>query len=324
MDCAMTGKPDDGFAVPMAALAVALLAMGLVMSLPASDRLGRELRQARAQLDVERVAVTAQSHVAFLLLTEPTGRNGLNVGGPRLALDGSLISGELPAMQRNILFDGRPYSLQIDDMTDAVVRLQDEGGLINLNDSSRALLSGLMSACGIAAPKARNITSAILASRDGATAFEWRDHVRGDDRRRLEAASSWRRPDKRGLHLATAPPSVLWVLTGSQRGVRQILNARSPSNNTTNMNINYNQDERNIQYSITNRESISNHLRINISVNRRGLTGALPLYFYQSTLELGPNDPARSFVVKGPIVDAGHQSHCLPLVGEAAQPLPER
>ena len=80
MDCTVTENSNDGFAAPMAALAVALLALGLVMSLPASDRLGREVRQARAQLDVERVAVTAQSQVAFLLLTEPVGRNGLEFG----------------------------------------------------------------------------------------------------------------------------------------------------------------------------------------------------------------------------------------------------
>ncbi|CAN1548710.1 hypothetical protein MCEREM21A_02090 [Sphingomonadaceae bacterium] len=324
MDCTVTGNSNDGFAAPMAALAVALLALGLVMSLPASERLGREIRQARAQLDVERVAVTAQSQVAFLLLTEPVGRNGLEFGGPRLALDGSLISGELPAMRRTILFDGRPYTIQIDDSTEAVVRLQDEGGLINLHESSRAMLSGLMSACGITGPKAQNIVSGILAARNRASGLHWSNHARGDERRKLEAATAWRRLEKQGLYLPTAPPSVLFALTGSEHSVRQILNARNRNDNTTKLSIKYNQNGSIIQYPVVERKSISQNIRISISINRRGLTGTLPFYFYQSTLELGPNDLARSFVAKGPIVDAGHQSHCFPFVEEAAQPLPER
>lgn len=324
MDRAVTGNSNNGFAVPLAAIAVALLALGLVMSLPASDRLGRELRLVRAQLDVERVAVTAQSRVAYLLLTEPVGRNGLEFGGPRLALDGSLISGELPAVRRTIMFDGRPYTIQIDDSTEAVVRLQDEGGLINPHESSRAMLSGLMSACGIPVLKAQNIVSAILAARDRASGFHWSSYVRGDDRRKLEAATAWQRREKPGLYLPTAPASVLFVLTGSERGVRQIMDARNGNDNSTKLNTKYFQNDNNARYTITELKSVSSSIRIVISINRHRLTEALPFYIYKSTLELGPNDLARSFLAKGPTVDAGYQPQCFPFVEEAAQPLPER
>lgn len=324
MDRAVTRNSNDGFAAPMAALAVALLALGLVMSLPASDRLGRELRQARAQLHVERVAITAQSRVAFLLLTEPVGRNGLEFGGPRLALDGSLISGELPAMRRTILFDGRPYTMQIDGSTQAVVRLQDEGGLINLHEASRPMLSGLMSACGITGPKAQKIVSGILAARDPASGFDWSNHVRGEERRKLEVATAWRPREKPGLYLPTAPPSVLFALTGSERSVRQILNSRNRSENTTKLRINYSQNEIISPSSLANRASVSDNIRMSVSINRPWLTGTLPFYIYRSTLELGHSDLTRSFIAKGPIVDAGHQSDCFPFVEEAAQPLPER
>ena len=73
MDCTVTGNSNDGFAAPMAALAVALLALGLVMSLPASDRLGRELRQARPHLDVQWVAATSHTQDSFWPPTEPVG-----------------------------------------------------------------------------------------------------------------------------------------------------------------------------------------------------------------------------------------------------------
>ncbi len=324
MDSAVTESSNDGFAAPMAALAVALLALGLVMSLPASDRLGRELRHTRAQVEVERVAVTAQSRVAFLLLTEPVGRNGLEFGGPRLALDGSLISGELPAVRRTILFDGRPYTVRIDDSTEAVVRLQDEGGLIGLHDSGRAMLSGLMSACGIAVPKGQNIVSAIFAARNRGSDFRWSSHVRGDDRRKLEAATTWLRIEKPGLYLPTASPSVLFALTGSERSVRQILNARDGNQNTTILSNTYYHNENNLRYPFLDRNTISSYIRISVSINRSKFTTGLPFYTYRTTLELGLDDPARSFVAKGAIVDAGRQSDCFPLADEAALPLPER
>ncbi len=308
----------------MAALAVALLALGLMMSLPASDRLGRELRQARAQLDVERVAVTAQSRVAFLLLTEPVGRSGLEFGGPRLALDGSLISGELPAMRRTIFFDGRPYAIQLDPSTEAVVRLQDEGGLIGLHEASPALLSGLLSACGITGPKAETIVSRILLARESGSGFYWRDHLRGDERRRLEAATAWQRFEKPGLYLPTAPPSVLLALTGSERNVRKILSFRGEVEKEIKLKVKNNQNEINIRYPIEERRSISETIRLSVSINRNGLTTTLPVYRYLSTLELGQSDPSRSFIEKGQIVDAGRQSECFPFAEEPARPLPER
>lgn len=320
----MTGSSNDGFAAPMAALAVALLALGLVMSLPASDRLGQELRQAHAQLVVERVAVTAQSRVAFLMLTEPVGQNGLEFGGPRLALDGSLISGELPSMRRTILFDGRPYTMRIDGTHEAIVRLQDEGGLINLHEASRTILSDLMSTCGITGPKAQNIVTGILADPDRRSDFDWRNHVRGDERRKLEVATAWRRREKPGLYLPTAPPSVLLALTGSERRVRQILRLRERNLDTSIMDEKYGKNENNIQYSFGRMASVSTHIRITVQISRRGLTDALPSYLYRSTLELGRNDLALSFMAKGPIVDAGYQSECFPFLEEAAQPLPKR
>ncbi|MEY4891037.1 MAG: hypothetical protein RIQ75_2167 [Pseudomonadota bacterium] len=320
----MTGSSNDGFAAPMAALAVALLALGLVMSLPASDRLGQELRQAHAQLHVERVALTAQSRVAFLMLTEPVGQNGLEFGGPRLAIDGSLISGEPPSIRRTILFDGRPYRMRIDGTNEAVVRLQDEGGLINLHEASRTVLSDLMSTCGITGPRAQNIITDIFADRDRRSDFDWRKHVRGDERRKLEAATAWRHREKPGLYLPTAPPSVLLALTGSESRVRQILRLRERSNDISNLEIKYNKNENNIQYPFGQISSVSKHIRISVQISRLWFTDDLPIYLYRSTLELGRNDLALSFIAKGPIVDAGYQSECFPFLEEAAQPLPER
>lgn len=320
----MTGSSNDGFAAPMAALAVALLALGLVMSLPASDRLGQELRQAHAQLHVERVALTAQSRVAFLMLTEPVGQNGLEFGGPRLALDGSLISGELPSMRRTILFDGRPYTMRIDSTNEVVVRLQDEGGLISLHETSRTILSDLISACGITGPKAQNIVKGILADSDRRSDFDWRKHVRGDERRKLEAATAWRHREKPGLYLPTAPPSVLLALTGSERRVRQILRLRERREHIFEMKLNDGENESNALIHSGGITSVSKRIRIIVQISRRRFTEALPVYLYRSTLELDRNDLALSFIAKGPIVDAGYQSECFPFLEEAAQPLPER
>ena len=320
----MTGSYNDGFAAPMAALAVALLALGLVLSLPASDRLGQELRQAHARLNVERVAVTAQSRVAFLMLTEPVGQNGLEFGGPRLAIDGSLISGELPTMRRNILFDGRPYTMKIDGSNEAIVRLQDEGGLINLHEASRTTLSDLMSACGITGPRLLNIIADILADRSHRSDFDWRDHLRGNERRKLEVATAWRRSEKPGLYLPTAPPTVLLALTGSERRAREILLLREGNQNISKLELIRSQNENNSQLPVGEISSVSTHIRISVQISRRGLTDNLPVYVYRSTLELGRNDIALSFIAKGPIVDAGFQSECFPFWEEPAQPLPQR
>ncbi|WP_155800170.1 hypothetical protein [Porphyrobacter sp. AAP82] len=320
----MTGDANHGFAAPMAALAVALLALGLVMSLPASDRLGQELRHARAQLHVERVALSAQSRVVFLMLTEPVGQNGLEFGGPRLALDGSLVSGELPSMRRTILFDGRPYKMKIDSTNEVIVRLQDEGGLINLHQASTTILSDLISACGITGPRAQNIAAGILADRSRTSDFDWRKHVRGDERRKLEAATAWRHREKPGLYLPTAPPSVLLALTGSERRTRQILELRERDQDISKMVLLYNKNGNIIQYPYRQMGSITAHIRMSVQISHDRLTNTLPVYLYQSTLELDRDDPALSFIAKGPIVDAGYQSECFPFLEEAAQPLPER
>jgi len=320
----------------MAALAVALLALGLIMALPSSDGLAQEVERAEARLRLDRAAVTAESRVAFLLLSEPAGRAGLEIGGPRLAADGSLVSADPSVERRTLLFDGRPYRLPLDGGGEAMIRIQDAAGLVNVAEGNRPLLASLMQTCGVPRLRAREVADAMALARPAVSgrpspndtapppSLRWDSYVRSGTKRGLQTGSTFL-PNERGLNIATAPPAVLMALyRGDRAAVDAQLRARSPVNKTTIMSIKYNQYDYKSPITVVRRETMGNKLVITVEFVSPKLTQDLRLYFYRTNLIAGDFDHLRAFSAEGSIIDVGRHTECYPHLDKPAELFPEQ
>lgn len=322
--------------MPLAAVAVALIALGLVMTLPTSDLLAREVRHARARLALERVAITAEARVGYLLLTEPVGRRGLSIGGVRLAADGQVIAGTAGQQRSELVLDGRPYRMALDDQTQLLVRIQEKSGLLNLEDAGPATLANLLRVCGLPQDQAAAVSSALVASRYGpAVSTSGMGIVRsdqaqgilnrlvsGDRRTRLDAAIS-AMPPGTGLHLPTAPSAVVLALfDGNAARAKAFIEARDGQYNTAKMNAINSQNDYNVLSETIKRDLMTGRMRVIFEVEHSKLTIGLPMYFYQSDMDVDLDDPFKSFMAKAPIVHAGRHAQCSEPVGAVVQPFP--
>lgn len=340
MDGTVSAASTRGFALPLAAVAVALLSLGLAMALPPSDQLAREVRHARARLALERAAMSAETRVSYLLLTEPVGWRGLNVGGVRLAADGSLISASEGGARGEIVLDGRPYELRLDSATQVIVRVQEKAGLINMEDADRSVLANLLHVCGMPRSDAAALSALLPAERanmragmDDRTALaklgsgdQSRDAllrlVSGDRRAKLDSAITVM-PAGTGLHLPTAPETVVMALFGSNAAQAQaFLDSREGTINAIKMNAINNQNGNNVLSATVKRALMTGRMRLSIEIKHSQLTIGLPMYFYQSDMEVDLDHPDQSFVAKGPIVYAGRHAQCAEPVGAVVKPLP--
>lgn len=185
-------KQRAGFVLPMAAVSIALLALGLALLSLGSDTLNREIRDLGEQVALETAAMTVEARVAHLMLTEPVDQRGLRVGGPRL-----LASGELGApmegpersragvIVRPLVLDGRPYRDVVPSGRAVRILLQDEAGLVNLNAGDDPAVARLLQRIGVPYRRAEFMAGALG------------DDVDADSLRRLngeEGASARNRP----------------------------------------------------------------------------------------------------------------------------------
>lgn len=332
----MSAPLSRGFALPLAAIAVALIALGLVMTLPTSDLLAREVRHARSRLTLERAAITAETRLGYLLLTEPVGRRGLSIGGVRLAADGNLVASSAIGQRSELVLDGRPYRMWLDDRTTLIVRVQEKSGLINLEDAGAGVLANLWRVCGLPGEEGRMLSERLLAARPrlarptesrgavpvGQTLDVLSQLVSGDRRARLNAAIS-AIPAGTGLHLPTAPAAVVMALFGGNSAqAKAFLDAREGKSNAIKMTALNNQNGYNALPYEVKRENMTGQMRVTFEIDHSKLTIGLPMYFYQSDMEVDMDIPYRSFMAKGPIVHAGRHAQCSEPVGAVIQPLP--
>ena len=332
---AVTDLSSRGFALPLAIVAVALLALGLAMAIPSSDQLALEVRQARARLDLERAALAAETRIAHILLTEPVGSRGVTVGGARLAADGNMVSASVQQPQE-VVFDGRPYGFQLDEATQVIVRIQERSGLINLNDADSRLLASLAKVCSLSGDEERKLADGQelvgrRAGRSSAAAGNPRIEepvgrlaqlVSGDRGIKLDAAIS-AGPAGTGMHLPTAPAAVVLALFGGDVGrAKAFMDQRNGSYNTTKMNVLYNQNEYKALPDIMKRRAMTGQFRVVVEILHSKLTVGLPVYFYQSGMDVDVGRPHESFMAKGPIVYAGRYAQCFEHPGEVVEPLP--
>lgn len=122
-------SPRAGFALPLALAAVALVSVSLLMLMRAETARVRRLEILNAEWRAELAAVAAEARVTFLFATEPLSARAL------------MAPAEGRGAPQPVILDGRPYSLS--DAA-AVVRLQDEAGLVNFNAPDGAAVANLL------------------------------------------------------------------------------------------------------------------------------------------------------------------------------------
>lgn len=313
----MKSRDHNGFILPLAALGVALLALGLAMSLPSAEQAGQELRKAGARLALERAAIITEARVTYLLLTEPVGLRGLEIDGGRLAADGTFVAPGTPASRRELVFDGRGYGLDLAEGGRFIIRIQDEAGLIGIDTADTGLLEELARVCTLGAAERRALTRFREEARKG-RASSLHNLIKPAFLAAISTESGNLAP-----HLPTAPASVLLAANrGNNATTQAMMTRRNNSNETVNMAVNYNQNDYITRYGAFIWGSVSNRLRIYVEPFQSSLNIHLPIYSYTSRVSTEDSDPQKRFLPQGSMINAGSRTQCYQSPGEAIVPLP--
>jgi Type II secretion system (T2SS), protein K len=150
-------RHSSGYVLLLAVLVVALLSLVLLTVARAQSGLSPALRQQSEEAERARAAHGLAARVAFLLLTEPIGPRSILVGGQAgetMAMEGTRSASG--ARLRELYLDGRSYALG-----EALVSLQDESGLLNLNSQDEAALAGLLREVGVRGAQAARLAAAL-------------------------------------------------------------------------------------------------------------------------------------------------------------------
>lgn len=133
----------DGFALPTVIITLAVITLVYLVAITAVQSLQREVRIERDEVDFQRRALTLEAEVAFMLATEPTSTRALEIGRRRYKdeetfgqSDESRAEEATRTDENRVYLDGRPYRALAEDRP-LVVSLQDEAGLIDLNQLDR-------------------------------------------------------------------------------------------------------------------------------------------------------------------------------------------
>jgi type II secretory pathway component PulK len=157
-----------GFALPLVLAMVAILAIALLAGLSALASLRDETRATLASADFDLTAADAEARLEYYLLTEPLGMKGIRIGGTRaISAIGSPTAD--PTGYNDYLTylvaDGRPYRWTPTDDDTAPqfqIALQDEGGLVNLNQADVNQDSRVFQQAGLDQDSADQIATELL------------------------------------------------------------------------------------------------------------------------------------------------------------------
>lgn len=133
------GRPIDrqGFALPAVLAVTGVVTLIFLVAITALASLTAEANSARQRVSFLQRALSAEATVAFMAATEPLRVDGVRING-QVDIDELMLEGEERAdgeLTHLIRTDGRPY--QMDMKGPLVLRLQDQAGLINLNQLER-------------------------------------------------------------------------------------------------------------------------------------------------------------------------------------------
>lgn len=147
----------EGFALPVALGAIAILALALAGALKTLDDLDSVARQAERGAAFERTAVTAEGRATYLALTARATQDRLRPGGFPIG-PGRRLDGGPPGTQADVFLDGRAYAWPALDLQAA---FQDEGGLLAVNTSDPAVLARLFCLGGVADSDAQRLADRV-------------------------------------------------------------------------------------------------------------------------------------------------------------------
>ena len=222
-----------GYALPVVLAVVAVLALVLLSAASAVAGLGAAARAAVDGSAFQARAMSAEARALVQAATTPFAGDGLQVGGPVLAVGGA-------RPRSRLRLDGRAYAWG-EPAAGLRVSLQDEAGLLNLDASRPDTLMRLFARLGLTALEAETLRDRLLDALDpdadrrprGAEApdyaarglpaprpggfdglaevgavMDWPARITGPRRRALEAWAG-ATPGVAAFNVNTAPPEVL-------------------------------------------------------------------------------------------------------------------
>lgn len=165
----------DGYILPLVAVVVALLSLVLLTLARVQSDFSPALRLQAADAARARAAQSLAARVGFLLLTEPLGPRSLRIGAGAESGGGQAGMRSAAGVRlRELRLDGRSYATG----EGAIVSVQDEAGLFNLNSGDEQMLAALLRQTGVGARSSDRLAATLA------------DYVDGDDLRRANGAEA--------------------------------------------------------------------------------------------------------------------------------------
>ncbi len=217
-----------GFTLPVVLAIVTILTLYYAIALHSLVTLQDETRRALNRSEFERQAMTAESRMSYLILTQPFGAAMLNIGSAR---NTSNAAGQLtqPVVDATatINLDNRPYRFM--ETADAdkpfLAQVQDEAGLFNLYGATTDQLTRLFQFAGLGDQDASNLATELQTYNTDPTQHQplrrpAEIFSRLDDMASLVSPKAWAKlaekitayPDNQAFNVNTAPAEVLSIL----------------------------------------------------------------------------------------------------------------
>jgi len=155
---------SDGFVLPTVLVVTSVVTLIFLVAITALASLTREAALAKARVAFAQQAMTAEARLTYLGATERVGPGSLMIGAPVPPSEF-----EAPDAQREAAFraamanavdlrlDGRPYRFG----SSAVIRLQDQAGMVNMSRLAAPAMARLLARLHVSAANARSLTAAL-------------------------------------------------------------------------------------------------------------------------------------------------------------------
>ncbi len=242
----------DGFALPTVLTVTTILTLIFIVCLVALQDLTKQVRDAAADVDLQRQALSAEAEVAYFATTVPFSPLALKIGAERVSVASLMTTGAQSDSEKPwtpLPIDGTPLTWREQARSEAIgyqISLQDEAGLINLDTAAPSAVAEVFTNAGLPADAALKIAAEIrdyvstdlAVSVTGVTpnayaeaglpsplqrpartlseiqgVLDWRGLMRQDVWRRAEPYLTTI-PDSRTQNINTAPAEVLHALYG--------------------------------------------------------------------------------------------------------------
>jgi hypothetical protein len=169
----------EGYVLPLALVAIAVIAIVSAAAAEQVQRASRSIGQLADRSRLETDIISAEQTLLYLLLTEPTGAQGIEVGGTPDIFG----LGTAPAAGVELVHaDGTPRSFGDPPV---IVRLVDDQAFLNFTAREDATQTRTLTLFGISEPRARRLAAALA------------DYQDEDDLRRLGGAEARDYPSSR-------------------------------------------------------------------------------------------------------------------------------